>query len=49
MQFGFGKIVIQPEDEQINIPVYLYESDEFITESPLVTINYRAPLIQVNR
>ncbi|EFE51773.1 hypothetical protein PROVRETT_09501 [Providencia rettgeri DSM 1131] len=41
MQFKLGKITIQPEDEQINIPVYLYEDEEFITGSPLAVINYQ--------
>lgn len=40
--FRIGKIIIEPEDEQINIPVYIYEDEEFITEAPLVTINYQA-------
>ena len=42
MQFKLGKITIQPEDEQIDIPVYIYEDEEFITESPLAIINYQS-------
>jgi|GEM_PF-3150283 len=42
MQFRLGKITIEPEDEQITIPVYIYEDEEFITEAPLATISYQA-------
>ena len=41
MQFRLGKIIIEPEDEQISIPVDIYEDEEFITEAPLASIIYQ--------